>query len=72
VKNKKGKTIYSEPIRFGYPAYATGSVLVWIPKRMFKAKHRKDKTRYGQMPVAMIAWINTDFECVEMVHQSLQ
>lgn len=73
MKSKKTDlTIYSEPIYFGYPAVATGSILVWIPRYLFKRKYRKERTRYVQMPVVMVSWVSRKLVCTGMAWQSLQ
>ncbi len=71
MKNAKGQTIYSEPVRFGHPVVAHGKVYVWIPRRCLKPRYRKEKIIWVNMPVLVIAWLNKYGDCVDMHHQSL-
>jgi cobalamin biosynthesis protein CobD/CbiB len=72
VKNKKGHTIYSEPVKFGHPMVAHGKVYVWLSRRLFKARYRKGKVVWSQMPCIITAWIDRYAQVVDMNHQSLQ
>jgi len=71
-KNTKGQTIYWEPVRFGHPVVAHGKVYVWIPRRLFKSRYRKDKVMWVYMPVLILAFVDRYAQCVDMHHQSLQ